>query len=61
VLKAHGDERAGAILQAAHDDLQRRAANIGDEALHPSFLENVPWHREILREWAEMAGHARDR
>jgi hypothetical protein len=23
--------------------------------------ERVPWHRELLREWAEMAGHARDR
>ncbi|MBU1877991.1 MAG: tetratricopeptide repeat protein, partial [Chloroflexi bacterium] len=51
VLQAQQDPRARAILQTAHRLLQERASRITDEALRRSFLENVPAHREIGREF----------
>jgi predicted ATPase/Tfp pilus assembly protein PilF len=52
VLWAHDDPRAPGILRMAHDLLQARAAMIGDERLQRSFLENVPVHRELVREFS---------
>jgi tetratricopeptide (TPR) repeat protein len=51
VLNRVEDPGAGAILQAAYDLLQDRAAKIRDEADRRSYLENVPWHREIVTAW----------
>jgi tetratricopeptide (TPR) repeat protein len=51
VLAAAGDPRAGEILARAHTELQEWAAHCPDEATRRSFLENVPWHRELAREW----------
>ena len=51
VLVAAADPRAPQILTRAHAELQEWAARIPDEAMQRSFLENVPWHREIVREW----------
>ena len=48
VLAAVGNERAPQILQTTHRKLQQRAANIDDEALRRSFLENIPANQEIL-------------
>ena len=60
VLIAHDDKRAAPILQAAREELQRRAANISDQELHRSLLENVPWHREALAAWqAAQSDHER--
>ncbi|MFQ5595610.1 MAG: tetratricopeptide repeat protein [Anaerolineae bacterium] len=51
-LNANQDPRAAQILTTAHNLLQEQAAKITDEDMRRSFLENVPAHREILREWA---------
>ncbi|MCP5097812.1 MAG: tetratricopeptide repeat protein [Chloroflexi bacterium] len=48
VLQSNDDARAPAILQIAYDQLQVMAAKIPDEPTRRSFLENVPWHREII-------------
>jgi adenylate cyclase len=52
VLHANQDPRAQVLLTTAHSLLQDQAAKIEDEALRRSFLENVPAHREIVREFA---------
>ncbi len=51
VLQAAGDSRAVRVLQIAHAVLQEQAARIPDESTRRSFLENVPWHREIVAAW----------
>lgn len=64
VLKANQAPRAGALVTAAYDLLQERAAKITDEALRRSFLENVASHREIVREavnGGESRGSAENR
>jgi hypothetical protein len=52
VLHAAGDPRAATILEAAYKLLQERATKIVDAAMRHSFLENVPYHREIVAAWA---------
>lgn len=52
VLHANQDPRAQTVLHTAYHLLQERAARITDEELRRSFLENVPAHREIGREFA---------
>jgi tetratricopeptide (TPR) repeat protein len=47
VLRAAGDPRAKDILTTAYQRLQAQAANIADETLRRSFLENVAEHREL--------------
>jgi hypothetical protein len=37
-------------LATAHTLLQKQAAKIPEE-FHRSFLENIPWHREIVALW----------
>jgi tetratricopeptide (TPR) repeat protein len=49
VLAAAGDSRAEAVLATACTELQSRAASISDPSLRRTFLEQVPWHRELLR------------
>jgi hypothetical protein len=51
VLAAAGDERAASVLETAHATLQEQAAKIPDETMRRSFLENVPYHREIVAAW----------
>jgi predicted ATPase/class 3 adenylate cyclase len=51
VLQAAGDPRARHILATAHGILHEQAARIEDETLHSSFLQDIPYHREILRLW----------
>jgi adenylate cyclase len=48
VLEAAGDPRAREILDTAHTLLMEQADGIPDKAMRRSFLENVPWHREIV-------------
>jgi hypothetical protein len=50
ILQANQDPRAETILNQAHDLLQEQAANISDEEMRRSFLENVVYHQEIVRE-----------
>jgi len=54
VLQASGDTRADEILCYAYKLLQERAANIQDKNLRNSYLNIVPSHKEIMREWAEQ-------
>jgi hypothetical protein len=51
VFKASQDPRTEELLTMAHDLLQERAAEITDEELRRSFLENVAAHREIIEAW----------
>jgi hypothetical protein len=52
VLRANQDPRAQVLLATAHNLLQGQAAQIEDEGMRRSFLENVLTHREIVREFA---------
>ncbi len=52
VLQALDDPRAENVLNEAHRLLQEQAARISDPVLQRSYLENVPPHREILKEMA---------
>jgi tetratricopeptide (TPR) repeat protein len=51
VLNAIKNERARAVLEIAYQLLMARLNSIQDEALRSMFLENISYHREILREW----------
>lgn len=55
VLRAHDDPRAEELLHAAYCLLQERAAKIEDEDWRRSYLENVPYHREIIAAWQETS------
>jgi tetratricopeptide (TPR) repeat protein len=55
VLQASGDPRAREVLTNAHTMLQERAHKIDDEDLRRSYLENVPYHREIVALWEETS------
>jgi tetratricopeptide (TPR) repeat protein len=49
VLEAAGESRAREILATAHRQLMENAARTPDDRLRRSYLENVPWNREIAR------------
>ncbi len=59
VLRASGDPRAGAVLETAYRLLQEQAGQIADETQRRAFLENVPAHREVTREFAANQGGER--
>lgn len=52
VLSAAGDPRAQPFLRSALTLLQEKAAKISEPDSRRMFLENVPWHRELL-EWKQ--------
>lgn len=52
LLRAAGDERAGALLERAYTRLQAAAAVL-DAPSRQAYLDNVPWNRAILTLWAE--------
>jgi predicted ATPase/class 3 adenylate cyclase len=54
VLKAGHDPRARDILSQAYTLLLEHAANIPDQDSRRAFLENVPWHLEIVRLWDNL-------
>jgi hypothetical protein len=58
VLAANGDPRAAGVLRQAHESLMARAQRISDEARRRSFLERVPYHRQIVQAWASTMGLA---
>lgn len=51
VLQANHDTRAKDVLATAYRLLQERAAEIEDERLRRFYLENIPAHQEIVREF----------
>jgi len=55
VLQANEDARANAILEEAYHFLQEKAPIILDDALRHSFLENIPFHRDIIRAYEQAA------
>jgi hypothetical protein len=61
VLRANQDPRARDILNTAHSLLQERAANISDEKLWRSYLENVAAHREIIAAYQAMQNPGKNR
>ena len=48
VLAQAGDLRAAELLTRAHAALQAQGATIPDAALRQGFLQNIPYHREIV-------------
>jgi class 3 adenylate cyclase/tetratricopeptide (TPR) repeat protein len=52
-LHAAGDARAGAVLHAAWQQLDARAAGLQDETARHTYLQRVPHHRALLQAWAE--------
>jgi hypothetical protein len=46
-----GDPQAESILETAYNILQEQVSRIPDQAYRDLFLENIPWHREILHQW----------
>ena len=53
-LARAGDPRAGDWLARAHKALMAQSDAISDAGLRQTFLQNVPWHREILAAWATL-------
>jgi hypothetical protein len=48
ILLASDDDRAGDILETSYQELQKRARKIPDSEARLMFLENVPWHQEVI-------------
>ena len=59
VLAEAADPRAAQVLERAHAELARVAADIADAALSQSFLDAFPERREIQRRWSGKTGSAR--
>jgi tetratricopeptide (TPR) repeat protein len=57
VLQAAEDPRAREVLEIAYVQLQEIANKIKDEALRRSFLENVPYNRDLVKLWEEQQGN----
>jgi tetratricopeptide (TPR) repeat protein len=47
VLQLAGDARANDMLRIAYQKMQKWASMIPDLKMRRTYLENVPWHREI--------------
>jgi len=54
VLQAVGDPRTAEVLEIAHTKLQDTSEKIEDQAMRRSFLENVPYNRELVKLWEEQ-------
>jgi tetratricopeptide (TPR) repeat protein len=53
VLQAAQDPRAFSILENSYQLLQERAQKINNEGMRCKFLENIPYHAEIIKVWQE--------
>jgi len=51
VHRLAGDSKAEEILEIAFNLLQEQASRIPDQEYRSLFLENVPWHRDIMSAW----------
>jgi class 3 adenylate cyclase len=54
VLRDSEDPRTDEILKKALDSLLQRADKIPDQSMREGYLNNVPWHREIMTEWEKF-------
>lgn len=50
-LQATNDPRAKHVLQQGYEMVQELATKISDEGLRRSFLENVPYNRDLIAAW----------
>lgn len=50
IFRACGDARADEFLDKVYPLLQTRAAAIEDVQVRRMYLENIPWHRALVRE-----------
>jgi adenylate cyclase len=57
LLQTIGDERATTLLIQAYQTLQALANQITQTRTRRSFLENVPWHRQIVAAWRSQAAN----
>ena len=55
ILKEQGDEHYKELLEDAYKFLQERASRISDKTYRDLYVENVPWHREIMELWTTDA------
>ena len=53
VLEACQDLNAFSILENAHQLLTERANKISDDRMRQKFLDNIPYHLEIMKDWQE--------
>jgi tetratricopeptide (TPR) repeat protein len=51
ILQANLDPRVEEVLQMAYTLLQEQADRITEEGIRQKFLENIPWHREIVENY----------
>jgi len=58
VLRAAADPRAPKILHVAYTMIQERAAKIENADLRQAYLEDVPYHREIIAEWERRSAES---
>ena len=58
VLAAAADKRAHDLLHEACQAILRRAERISDPANRRTFLQDVPYHRDLLAAWPATAGQA---
>jgi predicted ATPase/class 3 adenylate cyclase len=56
VLQAADDPHAAQILAMAYQQLRSRADRIADSAARRRFLENIPYHRQIMDAWDRNRG-----
>jgi tetratricopeptide (TPR) repeat protein len=53
-LVANQDPRAAKIISTAHHYLLDRAAHISDENLRRGFIQDIPWHRQIIEAYQAL-------
>ncbi|UCH27350.1 MAG: tetratricopeptide repeat protein [Trueperaceae bacterium] len=58
VLEQVDDPRADQILEEAFGFLQQRADQIPNEADRRRYLEDIPWHRDIVAAWSSRRAPA---
>jgi adenylate cyclase len=51
ILQVCQDSRAEGVLETAHTILQNQASRIQNKVVQQMFLENIPWHREIVENY----------
>lgn len=56
ILSAVQDVRADQILETAYQLLRRRAGLIPEGSQRRAFLENIPYHQDILNAWESRQG-----
>jgi class 3 adenylate cyclase/tetratricopeptide (TPR) repeat protein len=56
VLQTAGDSRAAQILAVAYQQLCARSDKLADPSARRRFLEDIPYHRQIVEAWKQNGG-----